>query len=135
MAHGYSKLVRGPQHFGEILHALGIPMPGLMSWVTIAVELVGGLAVLMGAFVPWVTVPLGAILLASIFTALLPYGFLSIKLLAVTPTGVQLGTPGYEVDLLYLACMLTLVLGGTGPLSLDLMFAKLKTKHPTPSTE
>ena len=93
MAHGYSKLVRGPEHFGEILHALGIPMPGLMSWVTIAVELVGGLAVLMGVFVPWVSVPLGAILLASIFTALLPCGFLSIKLLAVTPTGFQWGHP------------------------------------------
>jgi hypothetical protein len=51
---------------------------------------------------------------------LLIKGFLSIKLQAATSNGVQLGTPGYEVDLVYLACLAALVLGGTGPLSLDL---------------
>jgi len=45
MAHGYSKVVRGPEHFAAILHALSVPVPGLMGWVTIVVELVGGLAV------------------------------------------------------------------------------------------
>jgi putative oxidoreductase len=94
MAHGYSKLVRGPEHFAGILHALGIPMPGFMGWVTIVIELVGGLAVLLGAFVAWVSIPLAAILLASVFTLLLPYGFLSVKLQGVTSTGVRLGTPG-----------------------------------------
>ena len=129
MVHGYAKLVRGPEHFAEILHSLGLPMPGLMGWVTMVVELVGGLAVFMGASVPWVSVPLAAILLVSIFTMLLPNGFLSIKLQAVTSTGVQLGTPGYEIDLLYLACLEALVLGGTEPLSLDLFFAKLKSRR------
>ena len=31
IAHGYSKLVRGPEHFAEILHGLGIPMPGFVG--------------------------------------------------------------------------------------------------------
>jgi putative oxidoreductase len=128
IAHGYSKLVRGPEHFAEILHALGIPMPGFVGWLTIVVELVGGLAVLLGVFVPWVSIPFAAILLLSVFTLLLPYGFLSIKLQGVTSTGVQLGTPGYEVDLLYLACLAALILGGTGPLSLDHLIAKFKSK-------
>jgi putative oxidoreductase len=78
---------------------LGVTMPELMGWVTIVVELLGGLALLMGAFVPWVSIPLAAILLVSVFTVLLPYGFLSIKLQAATSNGVQLGTPRYEVDL------------------------------------
>jgi len=134
MAHGYSKVVRGPEHFAAILHALSVPVPGLMGWVTIVVELVGGLAVLIGAFVLWVSIPLAAILLVSIFMLMLPYGFLSIKLQAVTSTGIQLGTPGYEIDLLYLASLAALVLGGTGPLSLDLLFAKLKSKRATLST-
>ena len=82
------------EHFAEILHAFCVPVPGLMGWVTIVVELVGGLAVLIGPFVLWVSIPLAAILLVSIFTLLLPYGFLSIKLQAVTSTGIQLGTPG-----------------------------------------
>jgi putative oxidoreductase len=61
-----------------------------MAWITILVELVGGLAVLMGAFVTLASLPLAAILLVAIFTVHLPYGFSSIKLVAVTPTGPQL---------------------------------------------
>ena len=41
--------------------------------------------------------------------------------LSFTLTGIQSGTPGYEIDLLYLACLTALVLGGTGRLSLDLL--------------
>lgn len=129
MYHGYAKLVRGPEHFVEILHALGVPLPGLMGWITIIVELVGGLAVLMGAFARWVSIPLSAILLVSMFSVLLPNGFTSIKLLAITSAGIQLGKPGYEIDLLYLACLTMMVLGGTGPLSLDLFFARCKSRR------
>lgn len=68
MYHGYAKLVRGPEHFVEIPHALGVPMPGLMGWITIG----------------------------------------------------QTGATKF----LYLACLTTMVLGGTGPLSLDMFFAK-----------
>src|SRR5262249_36387903 len=49
----------------------------------------------------------------------LPYGFSSIKLLAVTPAGAQFGPVGYECNLLYLACLVALVIGGSGPLSVD----------------
>jgi putative oxidoreductase len=49
----------------------------------------------------------------------LPNGFSSIKLLAVTPAGAHFGQPGYETDLLYLACLAALVLGGSGPFALD----------------
>jgi uncharacterized membrane protein YphA (DoxX/SURF4 family) len=31
----------------------------------------------------------------------------------------KLGPPGYETNLLYLACFAALVLGGSGPLSID----------------
>jgi putative oxidoreductase len=126
IAHGYSKLLGGPEHFAEILHVLGVPIPGFIAWITIVVELVGGLAVLLGVFVSLVSILFSAILLASVFKLLLPYGFLSIKLQGVTSTRVQLGTPGYEVDLLYLACLAALVLGGTGPLSLDQRIATFK---------
>ena len=74
MAHGYAKVVRGPDYFVGILHALGVPAPHLLGWLTILVELVGGLAVLLGAFVPLVSVPMGTILLVAVFTVHLPYG-------------------------------------------------------------
>ena len=54
----------------------------------------------------------------------LPYGFSSIKLQAVTAAGAQFGPPGYETDLLYLACLAALVLGGSGPLAIDGFLAK-----------
>ena len=49
----------------------------------------------------------------------LPNGFSSIKLEAVTAAGARFGQPGYEADLLYLACLAALVLGGAGPFAVD----------------
>jgi putative oxidoreductase len=68
--------------------------------------------------------PMAALLLVAIFTVHLPYGFSSIKLLAVTATGAQFGPPGYECNLLYLACLAALVLGGPGPLAIDGLLKK-----------
>ena len=118
-AHGVAKLEKGPEHFVDILHAIGTPAPYFMAWLTIFVELFGGLAVLFGAFVPWVSAPMIAVLLVAIFTVHLPFGFTSIKLIAVTAEGPKFGPPGYETDLLYLACLETLVLAGSGPLAVD----------------
>lgn len=124
IAHGYAKVIRGPEHFVQILQALSVPAPHLLGWATILTELVGGFAVLAGALVPLVSVPMAATLLAAMFTVHLPYGFLAIKLQAVTDAGVQFGKPGYEVDLLYLACLASLVLGGSGPLAVDGLLVK-----------
>lgn len=117
--HGFAKLSKGPDAFAIILHALNVPAPHLMAWATILIELLGGFAVLLGAFVALVSLPLIALLVVAIFTVHLPYGFSSIKLMAVTAAGAQFGKPGYECDLLYIACLAALVLGGSGPLSID----------------
>jgi putative oxidoreductase len=119
MAHGYAKIARGPEHFVGIIHAIGVPAADVMAWATIVVELVGGLAVLLGAFVTWAAVPMAAILLVAAFTVHLPNGFSSIKLQAVTAAGAQFGQPGYETDVLYLACLAALVVGGSGPFAFD----------------
>jgi putative oxidoreductase len=95
-----------------------------MAWVTILIELVGGLAILLGAFVSLVSLPMAALLLVAIFTVHLPYGFSSIKLMAVTAAGAQFGPVGYECNLLYLACLAALVLGGSGPLAIDGLLRK-----------
>jgi putative oxidoreductase len=119
VAHGYAKVMNGPERFAASLHALGVPAPHTMAWMTIGVELVGGAAVLAGAWIPLLSVPLAAILLVAAITVHLPYGFSSIKLREVTAAGPQFGPPGYETDLLYLAALATLVLAGSGPFSLD----------------
>lgn len=129
MAHGFAKLSAGPQKFAGVLQTLGIPAPGLMAWMTALVELFGGLAVVAGAFIPIVSIPLAIIMLVAMFTVHLPYGFSSIKLVGMTGSGPQFGTPGYEVNLLYLAGLLTLVLGGASPFSVDRIFARRKARR------
>lgn len=119
MEHGYAKLARGPEAFAAILHAIGVPVPHFMAWLTILTELIGGLAVLLGAFVPLISLPMAAVLVVAMLTVHLPYGFSSIKLLSVTSGRAQFGPPGYELDLLYLACLAALVVGGSGPLAID----------------
>jgi putative oxidoreductase len=124
MEHGFAKLSKSPGAFAAILHALAVPAPHFVAWITILTELLGGLAILLGAFVPLVSLPMAALLLVAIFTVHLPYGFSSIKLIAVTATGAQFGPPGYECDLLYLACLAALVLGGSGPWAIDGLLRK-----------
>jgi putative oxidoreductase len=119
MQHGFAKFSKGPDAFAAILHAIGVPAPNLMAWLTILIEFFGGLAVLLGALVPLASLPMAAILLVAMFTVHLPYGFSSIKIMSVTSGRAQFGPPGYEVDLLYLACLLALILGGSGPMAID----------------
>jgi putative oxidoreductase len=119
MEHGFAKLSRGPEAFAAILQAIGVPAPHLMAWLTILTELIGGLAVFLGAFVSFVSLPMAALLLVAIFTVHLPNGFSSIKLMSVTAGRAQFGPPGYEVNLLYLAGLAALVFGGSGPLAFD----------------
>ena len=117
-AHGYAKLSRGPENFATILAAIGVPQPHVMAWATSLLEFVGGLAVMAGVFVVPLTLPLAAIMLTALFSVHLQYGFSSIRLKAVTASGAEFGPVGYEVNLLYIAGLLALAVGGPGRLSL-----------------
>ena len=57
LEHGLAKLIRGPDAFATILHTLGVPAPHLMPRLTIVIEIAGGRAVLLGAFVTLASVP------------------------------------------------------------------------------
>ena len=127
IAHGYAKLARGPESFTNILSALGVFDPTLSAWAAILIEMFGGLAVLIGFFIPLASVPMIVVLLVAIFTVHLPNGFSSIKLLSVTAGSAYFGQPGYETDLLYLAALVALVLGGSGPLALDRYLLRSRT--------
>jgi putative oxidoreductase len=133
MAHGYAKLIKGPDAFVAIVHAMGVPDPFVMAWLTIMIELLGGFAVLLGAFVVPLSVPMAAVLLVAAITVHLPFGFTSIKLLAITSSGPQFGPPGYETDLLYLACVAALVIGGSGPWAADNEIARWLRRTPKKS--
>jgi putative oxidoreductase len=119
IVHGYAKLARGPDAFAAVLHTLGVPAPHLLAWLTTLVELIGGVAVLIGAYVPLAALPMAVVLLTALFTVHLPYGFFSVKLVEVTAGGTKFGPVGYEHVLLYLAGLAALVLGGAGAFSID----------------
>jgi len=125
MQHGYAKLARGPEDFIGVLHAMGLPVPVLLGWATILVELVGGLMILAGALIPLATVPMAIVLLVAIFTVHLPNGFSSIKLQSFDAAGAHFGQPGYETDLLYLAGLVALCFGGSGPISINGLLNRL----------
>jgi len=133
MQHGFAKLSRGPDTFAAILQGMGVPDPHLMAWLTILTELLGGLAVLLGAFVTIVSVPMTAVLLVAMFKVHLQYGFSSIKLLEVTATGAKFGPVGYEVILLYIACIAALVMGGSGPFAIDGLVRERSKREQVPA--
>lgn len=129
IAHGYAKWSRGPEKFISILAAIGIPMPEFLGWATIFVQLIGGLCVLVGACVIFWCIPMMAILIVAAITVHWPYGFSSIKLQSIIDGRAQFGQPGYETDLLYLVCLVTLVASGVGPYAVDNVLARKWNEH------
>src|SRR5215470_2945140 len=108
IAHGWAKLSRGPAEFAKLLDQIGAPLPELTAWVSVVFEILGGLAILAGAFVAVVNVPLIVMMLVAMFTVHLRYGFSAINTIGLTADGPQFGPPGYEVTLLYIAGLLAL---------------------------
>jgi len=117
--HGYAKLARGPQRFAAILANMSIPAPSWLAWSTTLLELVGGLGIMLGAFVTPLSVPLVVIMLTAMFGVHFQYGYSSIRLMGIGPAGAQFGPVGYEISLLYIAALLTLAAHGSTPWSVD----------------
>jgi putative oxidoreductase len=124
VAHGWAKLSRGPEGFARLLAQIGAPVPEVTAWVSTFTEILGGLTLLAGAFVALVSVPLIVMMLVALFTVHLRYGFSAINTIGLTPDGPQFGPPGIEVNLLYIAGLLALGLGGAGPFSIDKLLAR-----------
>jgi putative oxidoreductase len=91
----------------------------------------GGRATLGGAFVAVVSIPRIGMMLVAMFTVHLRYGFSAINTIGLTADGPQFGPPGYEINLLYIAGLLALILGGAGPWSIDRLLARRKGERAT----
>src|SRR5215468_10365697 len=126
LAHGWAKLTRGPGEFAKLLEQIHAPLPEATAWVSTFIEILGGLAILAGAFVAVVSIPLIVMMLVAMFTVHLRYGFSAINTIGLTAAGPQFGPPGYEVNLLYIAGLVALILGGAGLFSIDSLLARRK---------
>ena len=125
IAHGWAKLDRGPDKFAHVLTWMDVPLPHVMAWLVTLIEIFGGLAILVGAFVALASLPLSAIHLVAMFGVHWQYGFSSVNTVGLTAAGPQFGPPGFEVNLLYIAGLLAIVLGGgAGAWSVDRLLAR-----------
>ena len=118
--HGWAKLSRGPDKFADVLTWMHIPWPHAAAWLVTLIEILGGMALIIGAFVMLVSLPLIAIHLVAMFGVHWQYGFSSVKTIGINSLGPQFGPPGYEINLVYLAGLFAILLiGSSGPWSVD----------------
>ena len=111
LAHGGQKLfVWGFGGVAGFLGQVGIPAPMLAAVVVTLVELLGGLALLLGLFTRWAAIPLAINMAVAILTVHLRAGFF-------LPNG-------YEFALTLLAANVALILLGSGEASLDSLLGK-----------
>lgn len=129
MVHGWAKWSRGPAAFAELLKQAHVPVPFANAWLVTLLEIFGGLALLMGAFVTIISIPLILSMLGAMFTVNIKYGFSAVNTIGLTSAGPQFGPPGYEINLLYIAGLVALILGGAGPLSIDALRSRRRQRH------
>jgi putative oxidoreductase len=129
IAHGWAKLSKGPAGFEKLLTLIDVPFPHIMSWVTALLELFGGLAILLGFFVSLTAIPLIIVMLVATFTIQIRFGFSSVRTIGLSQNGPLFGPPGYEINLLYIAGLVSLIFTGAGVFSVDgLMMKQKKTE-------
>ena len=108
IVHGVLKWRIGPKVIAGFLGMIHVPLPGVMSWVLIAVEIFAGLAIMLGIYIRPAARLLVLILLIAIVAVKLPIGLV----------GGAMQGPGYELDLGLLTTLLLLLQTGPGKYSL-----------------
>ena len=129
IVHGWAKWSRGPAVFAELLKQARVPLPLASAWLVTLLEIFGGLALLMGTFVTTVSILLIVSMLGAMFTVNFKYGFSAVNTIGLTAEGPKLGPPGYEINLLYIAGLVVLILSGAGPLSIDALRSRRRQRH------
>ncbi|MBN6188956.1 DoxX family protein [Aneurinibacillus sp. BA2021] len=109
--HGLAKFQMGLGNTAGFFESLGIP--GFLGYVVAIIELVGGLAMIVGMGTRIAAVLFVFVMLGAIFTAKLAAGFMGNGQMA-----------GYELDLALLAMSVSLALTGSRWYSLASLFQK-----------
>jgi putative oxidoreductase len=106
LMHGAQKLfVFGLDGTADIMGKLGLPLPLMCAALVIVVELLGGLAILLGVFARLAGALLAFEMMVAIIVARVHGGFFA--------------PYGYEFELTLLGACLTFALNGPGRMSLD----------------
>ena len=118
LVHGFQKLfLMGFGGVAGMMEGLGVPAPGMFAVILTLVELLGGLALILGLFTRVAAIPLAIDMLVAILTVHLPNGFSAVN-------------GGYEFTLVLLAASIALAVAGSGEAALDRMLAT-RMKNPS----
>lgn len=127
-AHGWEKIDGGAElraGLSGFLDSKSVPLPDLVAWIVPYIELLGGVALILG--------------LAARFAAALIAIFLTLAALVVTRSngliGPQGGGVGYERDLVYIAAALVVIVQGPGRPSLDHLLGQERAEPSTAPDE
>lgn len=118
IAHGIAKLNTGMDGVGNFFGLVGIPFAGMFAWIVTAVEITGGIALLIGFEARLAGLLLSIVMVVAIVMVKWKGGL----------TGK--GGSGYELELILLAANLAIFFQGAGRFSLD----QKRTKDALPPT-
>jgi putative oxidoreductase len=110
LAHGWQKVHMGVHGVAGFLGMMGIPVPTISAAVLITVELLGGIALILGLGTRWVAMLLAFDMVVAILAVHLKNGFFMPQ--------------GYEYALTLLAASISLGLTGGGTASVDSALGK-----------
>ena len=104
--HGLSKFTGGLDKFQGFLTSLNVPAAGFFATLVAIIELLGGIFILAGFMTRYAAIATGLVIVFAIILVKGKMGFLS----------------GYELDMLYLAGCVSLLITGGGAISVDNLF-------------
>jgi uncharacterized membrane protein YphA (DoxX/SURF4 family) len=127
MLSGYHKLFNAERHRSIVdeLKALGVPAVSFNQWWVPSIEFAAGGAVLMGILAPLAALGLLVIIVVAIATS----GRQRIKLYKPIDESDRIDDWLYLPETLYAFMLVTVVLAGAGPYSLDALILNLLHKH------
>jgi putative oxidoreductase len=108
--HGWDK-IGDVEGFAGFVDSLGVPAPTLMAYVVTYLELIGGIALILGLATRYVSALFAIEMVFTIALVKIDVGLISVE-----------GGAGAELDLLVLAIALSLLLTGAGSWSVDAAF-------------
>jgi putative oxidoreductase len=108
--HGSQKLFSafngpGMEGFTKFIESQGIPYPELNAWLAAGAEFFCGIALIIGLFARWASVPLIFVMGTAIYTVTWKKGF-------------NIGDGGFEYNAVLIALLLSIFLAGPGKYSI-----------------
>jgi putative oxidoreductase len=111
MAHGWQKVfIYGHAGVTGMLGSMKFPLPGVLAILLMAVEFLGGTALVLGLLTPWAAALNGFDMMVAALAVHLKHGFFS--------------PGGLEYPMTLLAACIALVMLGPGAASLDGLLAR-----------